>query len=223
MGFFSRVVRNEIPAPFFTAVAETVDAVFVSAHRRAVAEGRVLPVQVPYARGNDRHYAVQRGIVDVAVSLGGEDFTTRIGRSGYPMPLVRMGRTVIATCIADNLDHLRRSDARLQLASQNKIFEPRQPSFWDDDDGPPLEDFRFAMLLIAKPHKDADQSLPAGVFFGMPTTSLRSWHFYNRVDEIRAMYDEADWAETPPMAERRYPRLRGASHSINGDDTGTEG
>tara|TARA_R110002167_G_scaffold63791_4_gene180389 strand:+ start:1180 stop:1854 length:675 start_codon:yes stop_codon:yes gene_type:complete len=224
MGFFSRVIRSEIPSAFFSAVPETIDAAFAASHRKATVDGRVLPAQRAYALGTDRYFAVQCGVVDAAVALGAEDLTARIGPSGYPMPLVRMGRTIIATCITDSLDHLRRSRARAELATLNSMFEPFQPSFWDDGDAPLLDGFRFAMLLVAKPHRDDQQDLPGGIFFGVPTTSLKSWHFYERVDAVRAQYDEADWAETLPARDRRFPRLKHASHSIEEDDgTGTEG
>lgn len=224
MGFFSRVIRTEIPEAFFSVIPERIDGAFASAHRRATAEGRVLPEQMAYARGTDRHYAVQRGVVEAAVSLGGENITARVGPSRYPMALIRMGRTIIATCITDSLDSLRRSDARSQLASLNSVFEPIQPSLWESDDAPVLDDYRFAMLLVAKPHRDADQSLPSGIFFGVPSSSLRSWHFYEQVDAVRGLYEEADWAETPPVADRRMPRLRANPRSVETDgSTGTEG
>lgn len=76
---------------------------------------------------------------------------------------------------------------------------------------------------MAKPHRDADQSLPGGIFFGVPTVSLRSWHFYQSMDSVRGLYEEADWAETP-VADRRMPRLRAIRRSTGSDeDTGTEG
>jgi chromosome condensin MukBEF complex kleisin-like MukF subunit len=72
MGFFSRVILSDIPASFFSLVPERIDGAFASSHRRATMEGRVLPEQLAYARGADRHFAVQRGVVDAAVSLGAE-------------------------------------------------------------------------------------------------------------------------------------------------------
>lgn len=223
MGFFSRVIRSEIPEAFFSVIPERIDGAFASSHRRALMDGRVLPEQLAYARGTDRHYAVQCGVVEAAVALGGENITARVGPSRYPMPLIRMGRTIIATCITDSLDSLRRSNARSQLASLNAIFEPIQPSLWESEDAPVLDDYRFAMLLVAKPRRDADQGLPGGIFFGVPSSSLRSWHFYQHVDIVRGLYEEAEWAETPPLADRRIPRLRATRRSGGqGGATGTE-
>lgn len=224
MGFFSRVIRTDIPGSFFSVIPERIDGAFASSHRRAMVDGRVLPEQMAYARGTDRHYAVQCGVVEAAVALGGENITARVGPSRYPMALIRMGNTIIATCITDSLDNLRRSDARSQLASLNAVFEPIQPSFWESEEAPSLDGYRFAMLLVAKPHRDADQSLPGGIYFGVPTSSLRSWHFYQHVDAVRGLYEEADWAETPPVADRRIPRLRAISRATDSDGgTGTEG
>lgn len=224
MGFFSRVIRSDIPGAFFSQVPERIDGAFASSHRRATMDGRVLPEQMAYARGTDRHYAVQRGVVDAAVSLGAEQMTARIGTSRYPMSLVRMGGTIIATSITDSLDNLRRSQARLELAKLNAALDPVQLSLLEtEEDEPPLDGYRFAMILVAKPHRDADQSLPGGIFFGVPTVSLRSWHFYQSMDSVRGLYEEADWAETP-VADRRIPRLRAIRRSTGSDeDTGTEG
>lgn len=224
MGFFSRVIRTDIPGAFFSVIPERIDGAFVSSHRRAMSDGRVLPEQLPYARGTDRHYAVQCGVVEAAVALGGENITARVGPSRYPMPLIRMGNTIIATCITNSSDNLRRSDARSQLASLNSVFEPVQQSFWDADEAPSLDGYRFAMILVAKPHRDADPSLPAGIYFGVPSSSLRSWHFYQSFDAVRGLYEEADWAETPPVADKRMPRLRNISRSKNSQEgTGSEG
>lgn len=222
MGFFSRVIRSDIPGTFFSQVPERIDGAFASSHRRAMMDGRVLPEQLAYARGTDRHYAVQCGVVDAALALGAEKITARVGTSRYPMSLIRMGRTIIATSITDSLDNLRRSKARSELAALNTIFDPVQLSFLERDEGPPLDGYRFAMILIAKPHRDADPSLPGGIFFGVPTASLRSWHFYQSMDAVRGLYEEADWAETPPPADRRMPRLRSIPRSTESDeDTGT--
>lgn len=223
MGFFSRVIRSDIPGSFFSNVPERIDGAFASSHRRAMMDGRVLDEQMAYARGADRHFAVQKGVVDAAVSLGAEKMTARIGSARYPMPLVRMGRTIIATSITSSLDTLRRSRARTELAALNSVFDAEQLSLLETDDGPRFEDFRFAMILVAKPHRDADQSLPGGIFFGVPTTTLKSWHFYRSMDDVRRLYEEADWAETPAFADRRIPRLRRLGHAVSDDDTGTEG
>lgn len=222
MGFFSQVIRNQIPGSFFPTAQEGIDGAFASAHRRAVLEGRVLPEQYAYARGTDRHYAAQRRVIDAGEGVGGEKLILRAGASQYPMPLVRMGRMVVATCITNSLDDLRRSNARTQLAKLNEELEPQQPSFWESEEKQIPDGFRFGMLLIAKPHRDEDQSLPAGIFFGVPTASLRGWHFYRPIEEVTALYDEADWAETPPVLERRIPRLRAQRKSAESDD-GTDG
>jgi hypothetical protein len=133
-----------------------------------------------------------------------------------------MGKTIIATSITNSFDSLRRSKARSELAALNAIFDPVQLSLLEADEGPPLEGYRFAMILVAKPHRDAEPSLPGGIFFGMPTTSLRSWHFYQSMDFVRGLYEEADWAETPPLADRRIPRLRATRRSSETDeDTGS--
>ncbi|HEV7228745.1 hypothetical protein [Brevundimonas sp.] len=221
MGFFSRVVRQEIPSDFFPSVREGIDGAFASAHRLAVADGRVLPEQYAYARGTDRHYAVQKRVVDAGEAVGGEKLILRAGSSHYPMPLVRLGRMILATCITNSLDDLRRSNARAQLAKLNEELEPQQPSFWEEDEKRPLQGFRFGMLLIAKPHRDEDQSLPAGIYFGVPTSSLKAWHFYRSLDEVTALYEEADWAETPPVPERRIPQLRPRRKSEGSADEGT--
>ncbi|WP_156893860.1 hypothetical protein [Brevundimonas aveniformis] len=197
---------------------EMVDAAFASAHHRAVNEGRVLSNQVAYARGSDRHFAVQRGLADLVESIGGEAITMRIGPSGYPMPLVRMGKTIVAASITDTLDGLRRSRARAELASLNSAIEPYQPDLWPQEAEVMPDEFRFAMVLIAKPHRDEDPTLPAGVYFGVPTSSLRSWHFYDRVDAVRAMYDDAEWGELPEVPERRVPRLRGPVRNTGTED-----
>lgn len=224
MGFFSRVIRSDIPGSFFSSIPERIDGAFASSHRRATMDGRVLDEQIAYARGADRHFAVQKGVVDAAVSLGAEKMTAWIGTARYPMPLIRMGRTIVATSITDSLDTLRRSRARTELAALNSIFDPVQLSLLEEDEGPKFDGFRFAMILIAKPHRDADQSLPGGIFFGVPTTTLRSWHFYRSMDDVRRLYEEADWAETPPVADKRIPRLRAIGRSAETDeDTGTEG
>lgn len=216
MSYFGRRIRTDIPRSFFDRLPEVVDGAFAFAHHRVMTEGRILEDHRAYARGTDRHYAVQRVVADLATETGGDAVTMRIGPSKYPMLVVRMGQTIVAISITDSLDSLRRARARQELASLNKPIEPFQPDLWAANDSVSDDGFRFGMVLIAKPRRGEDQSLPAGIYFGVPSSSLRSWHFYDRVDAVRAMYDDAEWSELPETPERRIPKLRKAR------DTGTD-
>jgi hypothetical protein len=215
MAFFQRVIQPSIPQTFVGKAAEAIDGAFASAQRRAMADGRVLTSQFAYARGTDRYFAMQAAVMQAALETGGEEVISRA--AGFPMPLVRHGQFLIATCITDSLKHLQRSRARRLLASLNSGYEPQQLDLLDDvvvaDD-----EMRFAMLLVAKPPMGVDQSLPAGVFFGVPTSSLRSWHFYQELGAMSALYDVGA-VDAPALVGKKAPKLRQVARSQE-DETG---
>jgi len=218
MAFFDRVIRPNLPRAFFEGVGEAVDGAFASAQRRAVGEHRILEAQIPYARGTDRYFAVQRAVIGLACTVGGQETISRVGPAGFPLPLAQMGRFVVATCIADSHKQLRRSKARRLLAKHNEVLEPVQGDLWGGTE-PVWSDGRyFAVLLIARPCRDADQSLPGGVFFGVPSSTLRSWHFYQRPADICALFDEATQAES--LLVRKAPRLRSTPRSKPASESG---
>jgi hypothetical protein len=210
MAFFDRVIRPNLPKAFFENVGEAVDGAFASAHRRAVGDRQVLATQIPYARGSDRYFAVQRAVMGLACTVGGAETVQRVGPAGYPLPLARFGRFLVATCIADSHKQLRRSKARRVMARLNEALEPAQRDLWG---GEPVwtDGSYFGVLLIAKPCRDADQSLPGGVFFGVPSSTLRSWHFYQTPAAVCALYDAAANAEALPTTAK--PRLRTIARS----------
>lgn len=203
MAFFDRQIRAHFDRHFFDRLPEVIDGAFASAHLRALNDGRSLAMHIPYVRGTDRFYAVQQGVMQVAVESGAEPITVHAGN--FPMALARHKRFLVATSITDSLEHLRRSPARKLLASLNACFEPYQQDLWEER--PPITDgMFFGMVLIAK---SKDQRSPAGIFFGVPSSTLRSWHFYADIMDVAEMFGTS--AAVAP--QRKGPTLRSVPRS----------
>ncbi len=184
-----------------------IGGVFASSDYRAHSEGRVLSSQIPFARGVERYYAVQQAVMEVSVELGAEEVTVRSGN--FPMPVALHKRFIVAVCITDSLRRLYGSRARRMLASINALLEPYQQDLFDPSTPKPAETF-FGMIVVAK-RQGLDQRQPAAIYFGVPSSTLRSWHFYERIDNVIALYD----ATAKPVARLTKPRLRKAARSAS--------
>lgn len=215
MAFFERFIRNHFDRHFFESVHEAIDGAFASAYHRAAADDRVLPTQLAHARGTDRYFAVQSAVMQAAVAAGALPVDHRAG--SFPMPLARHRRFLVATVITDSLEHLRRSRARRLLAELNGFFEPQQRDLWEEPK-PPTGETLFGMLLVAK-STGPDQRLPLGVYFGVPTSSLRSWHFYADVNDISSMYSD----DSKLIPQRPGPKLRAVRRSAESGSRTEEG
>lgn len=204
MAFFDRAVRPYFDKHFFEVLAEKVDAAFAASHFKAEHGAIALPSQIAYARGSERYFSVQRAVMEAAVEFGAEEVEARAGT--FPLPLARHRRFLVATSITDSLEHLRRSKARRALAGLNMPLEPEQLDFWKKAPRSAQASL-FGMILIAKGAPGS--ILPAGVFFGVPTSSLRSWHFYENILDLVNRY------ESKPLAapKRMAPRLRATPKS----------
>jgi len=205
VAFFERVIRPNFDRHYFERLEETICGVFASSDYRARAEGRVLASQLSFARGSERYFAVQQAVMAVSLDLGAEEVTARSGN--FPMPMAGHKRFVVAVCITDSLKRLYGSKARRLLASINAVLEPFQPDFFDPD-APKTSDTYFGMVVVAK-RQGPDQRQPAAIYFGVPSSTLRSWHFYERIDNLIALYDAASTSQ-PRLTK---PRLRKVARS----------
>ena len=207
MAFFDRLIRPHFDRQFFEQAAEAVDGAFASAFRRAASGEHSLPSQMAHARGMDRYFAVQSAVMKAAVGCGAEEIRSQAG--SFPMPLAKHRRFLVATSITDSLEHLRRSKARRLLAGLNGFLEPFQPDLWDEAVEPKGE-MLFGMLLIAKGGGESQQ-LPSGIFFGVPSASLQSWHFYKPLSAVISLYSE-EGVEVPAT---KAPQLRKVPRSLS--------
>jgi len=199
------MIRPHFDRAFFERIEGVIDGVFASSDYRVRNEGRVLPSQMAYARGTERYFAIQEAVMSVSVELGAEEATAVSG--SFPIPLARHKRFFVAVCVTDSLKRLNGSKARRLLASLNAVLEPYQTDLFDSSE-PVHQDAYFGMILVAK-RQDSDQRQPAAIYFGVPTSTLRSWHFYEPVDKVVALYDEP-----VELVERvTKPRLRGTPRS----------
>jgi len=205
VAFFERFIRPNFDRHYFERLEETICGVFASSDFRARTEGRVLASQLPHARGTERYFALQHAVMAVSVDLGAEEITARSGN--FPMPMAGYKRFVVATCITDSLRRLNGSRSRRLLASINSSLEPYQPDLFGNDNRKD-SDVYFGMIIVAK-RQGADQREPAAIYFGVPSSTLRSWHFYERIDNLVALYDVA----TAPQQRLKKPRLRQTARS----------
>lgn len=200
MSFFERYVREHFHPAFFEDLTAAIDAACASARVRSGLP-TFLPSHQAYVEGNERHYALQEVLTRLSVKHGAQPVTLRAG--SYPIAAARHGHFLLTACVADSLKKLDRSKARRLLAALNSAVEPFQPDLFvsEAQQNPFL---LSAMIIVARAHGD---ELPSAVYLGVPTASLRGWHFYQEISDLFRLYDEVGTVATEPLVFKR-PRLR---------------
>jgi hypothetical protein len=151
--------------------------------------------------GQHRHWAQEQGFRKAAEASGLQTIAPHTSPKGGRFSLVRSGNLVLARSkIVTAGSALRPSKYLQKLARHNQFFDPVQLDFFLDHFEGRSDDVIFGVIVTVASSEIGHEDRPTYLGIGIPSSSLKTWHYRDSLEDLLAGYREAGIEEIPDRA-----------------------
>lgn len=200
-------IAAQLPRRFVSDVIESTFDAFAGAKRVTdIVVGCDEPERCQML-GQHRHWAQEQGFRKAAEASGLQTIAPHTSPKGGRFSLVRAGNLVLARAkIVTARSALRPSKYLQRLARHNQFIDPVQLDFFLDHFEDRSDDVTFGVIVTVASNDLGHEDRPLYVGIGIPSSSLKTWHYRDSLQDLLVSYDDAGVEEIP---DRALPVLKG--------------